>query len=350
MVAAFLILIWLLENKSTSPHNCSVNDLHIPRATIGPSRAQLALFRQFAMISKRKLPSAEHTSLRRRLNDDITNLVGTNQVSIRRGIALSHNAVAAGAARENATVPPEWRWQRQANLARAYRRWTGRNSQWPKPYWAQIRMTNPKTNKPHTYWIAFLLPHEIVSQIFYLGNVAAICDISNADPITRAFIEEMRIKDQEPHLLGLGLWGGEIPCFWDRSESVAALTLNLPGIGGELHKMRIPLCAINHAYWGPHTWFDVLKAVTWSLRWLDHGHHPQQRHDEHMWHFAGHQYLCDNDREAKAGKPLLGKAILAECRGDWKFFCEAYGMPMWNNGQGICWDCRCTKEEALFCD
>jgi hypothetical protein len=21
-------------------------------------------------------------------------------------------------------------------------------------------------------------------------------------------------------------------------------------------------------------------------------------------------------------------------------------MPLWNSGQGICWDCRCTKEEA----
>ena len=70
---------------------------------------------------------------------------------------------------------------------------------------------------------------------------------------------------REPPSRKLGTWGAAVPCFWDRSESVSALTINLPGQSDEYSKMRVPLCAISHAYWGPHTWHDILEVVAWSF-------------------------------------------------------------------------------------
>ena len=271
-----------------------------------------------------------------------------------RGIQLSHNAAAAGAWRGVSSgsggpvVPPEWQHTRRHNLQRSYRRWATRNSMWPKEYWAEIRMLDPNTGGEKTFWIAFLLVHELMQNIWELGNIEMIQDINGADPLTRSHIEQMRVKLTLPHLIGLGLWGDEIPCYWDRSESISALTINLPGLGGQWRNMRVPLCAINHAYWGPNSWHDVLGVVAWSMRWLAHGHHPTSRHDDRPWFFPGSRFLCDTARQATAGTPLLGNAILAECRGDWKFFAEAYGMPLWNCGQGICWDCKCTKEEVFI--
>ena len=298
------------------------------------------------MISKRQKPTTEGVSLRRRLNADISDLIGTNAISIARGVDLSHNAQAAGASADQAVVPERWRWGQRGNLARNYRMWKGRNSQWPKHYWAKIRMVNPKTHKERWFWIAFLLPHEILDTIMRLGRIEKVSEINGADPITRAFIEEMRAKYADPHLVGVGLWGDEVPCFWDRSESVSALTINLPGLSDEYSKMRVPLCAINHAYWGPNTWHDILEVVAWSFLWLDHGRNPATRHDKRPWFDPTNGYLRDKERLDKAGSPLHGRGTLSECRGDWKFFAEAYGMPLWNSGQGICWDCRCTKEEA----
>ena len=165
--------------------------------------------------------------MRRRLAPDIQNLVGTNQVSISRGVNLSHNAVAAGAERSTAVVPPEWRYERDGknNLARNYRKWVGRNSQWPHPYFANIRLNDPKTNQANKFWVALMLPHELMDLIIDLGQMEAITDLTRADPLTRAYVEEMRAKLSEPNLIGLGLWGDEVPCFWDRSESITALTI-----------------------------------------------------------------------------------------------------------------------------
>ena len=217
---------------------------------------------------------------------------------------------------------------------------------WPEPYWAPIRMRNPKTHEIKEYWISFILPHEVIDKIASVSDLNAMSDLSNADPITKSFVEEQRTLTGNPHLIGVGLWGDEVPCFWDRAESISALTINFPGLTGEGAKIRILLCSINHAYWCEHTWHDVLQVVAWSFSWLDHGRNPPHRHDRRPWFEDGSRWLVDKARARKAGSRLSAKAILAECRGDWKFFAEAYGMPLWNSGQGICWDCICKKEEA----
>ncbi len=128
------------------------------------------------MISKRQRPTTEGVSLRRRLNADIADLIGTNAVSIARGVDLSHSCQAAGASADKAVVPEQWRWRRQANLARGYRYWKGRSSQWPKHYWAKIRMVDPKTHMERQFWIALLLPHEILDTIMRLGRIDKVSE------------------------------------------------------------------------------------------------------------------------------------------------------------------------------
>jgi hypothetical protein len=90
------------------------------------------------MLRKRAPAYDENVSLRRRLNADISNLIGSGAVSVARGVQLSHNAVNAGAWEGASSggggpvVPAEWQHTRRTNLQRSYRRWSTRNSQWPK--------------------------------------------------------------------------------------------------------------------------------------------------------------------------------------------------------------------------
>ena len=42
-------------------------------------------------------------------------------------------------------------------------------------------------------------------------------------------------------LLALGLWFDECSCNWDRTESIAVLSLNLPGQTGTNANIRIPI-------------------------------------------------------------------------------------------------------------
>jgi len=141
-------------------------------------------------------------------------------------------------------------------------------------------------------------------------------------------------------LVALGLWGDGVPSQWDRTQTVEAVSLNLPGQSGKWAPMRLPVTAFPRGCVSDHTWDDVLSVVAWSLHHAAAGVHPSCRHDGSAWRASDHV------RSKSSGERLLARAALVEVRGDWAFFAEVFGFPRHNTSSGLCWRCRATPDEA----
>ena len=100
--------------------------------------------------------------------------------------------------------------------------------------------------------MAFHLPHEIVQELQELSVLDKLLSTHGFDPIS---LEHLNSCEEEAGcaLLALGLWGDECPCNWDRSESLAVLSLSLPGLTGAYSTMRIPITCFGEKQKGPNT-------------------------------------------------------------------------------------------------
>ena len=147
-------------------------------------------------------------------------------------------------------------------------------------------------------------------------------------------------------LLGLGLWGDGMPCNWDRSESIDALSLNLPGLGDQYKTLRMPVTATPHKHIGPHTWDDIGEVVAWSLTCLASGAMPTERHDNTPWLPSDKAGTKFRKPRSKASTSIAQRAALVEIRADWKFYNEVFHFPNHNTVLGNCWKCRCTPEQV----
>jgi len=141
-------------------------------------------------------------------------------------------------------------------------------------------------------------------------------------------------------LLGLGLWGDGIPCNWDRTESVEVVALNLPGLAGKYHGLRLPITGVSRKQISRHTWHDLMKIISWSLQCCADGYWPSCRHDGTPWQEG------DSKRASKRGS-LGVQSCLVEVWGDWKFFGETFSFPKHNTNAGICWRCLCTPLQVI---
>ena len=65
----------------------------------------------------------------------------------------------------------------------------------------------------------------------------------------------------------VALWGDGVPCNFDRTESLGAFTLSLPGLQGPLRLLRIPLACLTKKFViEEETSDDILEVVAWSFR------------------------------------------------------------------------------------
>ena len=139
-------------------------------------------------------------------------------------------------------------------------------------------------------------------------------------------------------LLGVAMWGDGVPCNWDRTKSLEALVLPLPGIGDSLQAARIPLFGILKHHTGQDTYRDVMSILAWSLRFLAAGRFPGERHDGSPFD------PTDLWRQKKARGPTLMKGALVEFRGGWAFYKHIFKFPQLNEKAGCCWKCHITPE------
>ena len=180
---------------------------------------------------------------------------------------------------------------------------------WMPHYWAQVRVKNIRTGAEEWQWMAFHLPHEIVQVLQHTSLLEKLLETDGLDPVSLEHLDACEEEAGCP-LLALGLWGDECPCNWDRSESLAVLSLSLPGLTGANSTMRIPITCFGEKQKGPNTWQDIMAVVKWSLEILATGRPAGARHDGSHW--------LKSDTKRQAGKAVQ-RSCLVEVRADWKF-------------------------------
>ena len=288
-----------------------------------------------SMLSKSKRPyDASEMSPGKRLRANVVDLYANNVLAASRCQELINDASGAGASGLG-----DLRRQRSQNTSRFLRKAFEKRSQWPKDYWAQVRVKKPKTDEEEWSWCALCLPHEYLQMLARLGDREVLHDRAGLAAASLAHLQSCEAKAGQ-QLVAMGLWGDGVPTQWDRTETVEAVSLNLPGQSGKWAPMRLPVTAFPRRRVSENTWDDVLSVVAWSLQHAAVGVHPSCRHDGSAW------LSSDRLRAKSSGERALARAALVEVRGDWVFFAEVFGFPRHNMSSGICWRCRATPAEA----
>ena len=299
--------------------------------------------KRVVMLSKQKRPyDAESLGPRERLRRNLETLHLNGELSGERlgelcgDINRVDGASFPEVARRRAKVGPADR-----NTARFFRsRFKKKMSWWPH-YWAQVRCINVKTGKEELQWLAFHLPHEIIVVLKALSS-EKLMDREGLDPVALRHLLKVEMETL-CSMLGVGIWGDECPCNWDRSESVSVLSLSLPGQSDpKFANFRCPITSFGHKQVSPNTWHDIMKVVKWSLQILATGKPPTARHDGTAWLKSD----CKRNGTSKNSPKSVQRSCLVEVRADWKFMAEVYNMPSHNLGQGCCWSCTCTPNEV----
>ena len=188
--------------------------------------------------------------------------------------------------------------------------------------------------------LCFQLPLELVEMLAKFGDKATLLDTAGMEPRTQEHLEVVKAEIGAEELLGLGLWIDGVPYNFDRSESIEAVAMNLPGLTGKWKNMRLPITAIPKPYVATgETMHDICAIILWSLRHLALGVHPCCRHDGEPF---GPE---DRHRKSVAGTPLRLRAALVEIRGDWLMMKEVFNLPGWKEKTGCCWLCKATPDD-----
>lgn len=186
--------------------------------------------------------------------------------------------------------------------------------------------------------MAFTLPHEVIDVLCKLGNADVILCNAGLDPCSQAHLQDCQRKAQ-CDLVALGLWCDGVPCNYDRTDTMAVVSINLPGQTGQYKPLRIPLVAFSRKDLSPNTFDDIMAVIAWSLRCLAAGVKPSARHDGSAWRQSGRK------RKMAHGKLPL-RAALVEVRGDWVMFAEVFKFPHFDLKTGCCWLCHTTPAQA----
>jgi hypothetical protein len=270
-----------------------------------------------------------------RLQANIDALASANLISASRTESLLADAHAAGVTSLKRSRAGEF----SRNVARAWKRRKLKHSHWPQHYYFQCRLWDTKTNTIRSEEICMDLLHELVHIMWDLGKEDLLLANPCLDRIGTEHLAKMKAELGTDMVMALGLHGDGIPCNYDRTESVFALSLNLPGVGGKWQKMRIPFMVLPKSRICAETMYDVFEVIAWSLRHLLADSWPSSRHDGEPWK------ATDKERKKRQG-PLGIRAALVEVRGDWEFYSQVFGFPYHNEAAGICWRCPCRRDEV----
>ena len=284
------------------------------------------------MYSKRPLPDKDQLPPARRLRANLADLFLSNEVSGARAASMFEDASVA-----NPRHVKDLAKVNKVHATRDLRRKLAKRSQWPQLYYAPVRVYDKTLDAQVTVQLPMLLPHELIGRLADVGSREALLSREGLSLETLQHVRTaaLELGLDEKEVLPVGLWGDGVPFNWDRSESLEIISINLPGAGGQL---RLPITAIPKKYIIKETtWDDVFKVVSWSFRCLLSGEYPSTRHDNKPFG-AG-----EKKRNQLKGTPIGVIGLLAEVRGDWAFFKEAFRFPGWAENEGCCYRCRATK-------
>ena len=275
----------------------------------------------------------------KRLRANISDLFLANHVSAERAQSLAQDAVDAGASQMADLARAGNAGASKKNVHRDLLRACLKGNGWPRLYWADVRVGCSSSAESKLVRLPFLLPHELVHEVGRRSIREALLSECNMSAQTRQRLQRAKQELGCEELLGVGMWADGIPCNWDRSKSLEALVLSLPGVGDSSHSARMPMFAIlKHHTVRDDTYHDVMNVLSWSLRALATGRFPSKRHDSTPFEST------DSKRSKVGGLEMSMKAALVEFRGDWACYKQLLKFPQHNERAGCCWRCDITPD------
>ena len=118
---------------------------------------------------------------------------------------------------------------------------------------------------------------------------------------------------------------------FSHQNSLYVLSWNsLLGLGSTLNN-RFPFTVFAKSDMTDETLQAALHIFGWSMNVLLEGLFPSSD-----WR--------DISRRGPVGPLADGwRACLVQCRGDWSYYCEAFGFPQWNSAARMCFVCRASS-------
>lgn len=227
------------------------------------------------MFHRREKPFQVGAPGAKRLKARIENLAFTNQIPLADAAGLAVDAAAAGVpmGRLGKVKPGH-------NVARSTLRALAHGTRWPPTYEAEVRVWDPKQQRGTTAKCPMLLPHEVLFA-FAMHNASEVLhDIRNMGVQTYQHLVTMNERFGADGL-AYGFWLDGCPCNWDRTESLEALTMSLPGLGGDNKNVRVPLAVLPKRFMlTVDSWDDIMNVMRWSAEHLALGSFPSKRHDD----------------------------------------------------------------------
>lgn len=186
----------------------------------------------------------------------------------------------------------------------------------------------------------FLLPHQLFASHFANRIETWRTLIAGPEHACREFWNGMRDSEfvlKHPQL-PMEEWDHIIPLgfhadagAYSEQDSVFCVSWNsLMGTGSTMEK-RFLATILRKSEMSADTLEAALKILTWSFNIVLTGQTPFQ------------DYLGNNI--AGGGKWLAKpwKGALTQIRGDWQFYCEAFGFPQWNTNIRMCPYCKASN-------
>jgi len=291
------------------------------------------------MFSKKQLPIDLQTcSPSKRLRHNLVDLFLSNDVSGERADSLLRDAVAADSKHVSDLVSNQDSKKHKGNAHRdLLRRLQKTTIGWPPLFLASIRTWDPKKQRVVITKLPMYLPHELLGSLLLVNSANALLQTDGLNPCVAEHVQKAE-RCSGCRYMPFGIWGDGVPCNWDRTQSLECFSLSLPGLQGTGANIRFPLAVINKKHCIKHDTFDdIMSVLVWSFQICALGVYPSVDHQGNA--------LQDKKRLKLVGKDIGLRAILAEVRGDWKFYKDTFRLPAWNEKKGCCWKCSCTPDQ-----
>lgn len=230
-----------------------------------------------------------------------------------------------------------WRSNAQRDLMRAL----GRPQGAPAFYKASIPMRD-RDGKARIAEHPFLLPHQMFAQLHLeRGDKFQQCVAGdNAERMGLwAELSSHPVVDQHPSLdkgslskvVPIGIHGDAAA--FSHQDGLFILTWNSLVGQGTSKESRFVMTMFKKSdlLQDGSTLNAIFRVISWSLNALLAGVTPEV--DENGGKMQG------------GGKALAGQwsAATIQVRGDWQFFCQAFGFPSWRSSASCCWLCRASN-------
>ena len=146
------------------------------------------------------------------------------------------------------------------NINRDLRSKLLKNKHWCTPYYAWIRVWDPKKKCLIRTLCPMMLPHELVACLLNYNDPERLCCSEGLANTVRQHLDEVKAALGSPLVVPLSLWGDGVPCNWDRSESIEVLTTALPGLSSII---RLPLLGMSKPLMPKtHTWNEAFAVLS----------------------------------------------------------------------------------------